>query len=132
MVAAGALQALREARVSVPEEVSVVGYDDVPLALDLFPALTTVNVPHEELGRAAVRLALHREELPGASTWCSAPTSSCGTRHGDPGTDFRLSRLPRPLTSLASCLPAPFLLHAPTLVATFPSGQPVSREAAVR
>ncbi|MFI6974465.1 LacI family DNA-binding transcriptional regulator [Streptomyces phaeochromogenes] len=66
MVAAGALQALREARVSVPDDVSVVGYDDVPLALDLFPALTTVNVPHEELGRAAVRLALHREELPGS------------------------------------------------------------------
>ncbi|MEU5346399.1 LacI family DNA-binding transcriptional regulator [Streptomyces sp. NPDC020766] len=64
MIAAGALQALREARVSVPDEVSVVGYDDVPLALDLFPALTTVNVPHEELGRAAVRLALHRAELP--------------------------------------------------------------------
>ncbi|MFC8665523.1 MULTISPECIES: LacI family DNA-binding transcriptional regulator [Streptomyces] len=66
MVAAGALQALREARVSVPDDVSVVGYDDVPLALDLFPALTTVNVPHEELGRAAVRLALHRDELPGS------------------------------------------------------------------
>ncbi|MCX4904464.1 LacI family DNA-binding transcriptional regulator [Streptomyces sp. NBC_00878] len=66
MVAAGALQALREARVSVPDEVSVAGYDDVPLALDLFPALTTVNVPHEELGRAAVRLALHRDELPGS------------------------------------------------------------------
>ncbi|MFC8195626.1 LacI family DNA-binding transcriptional regulator [Streptomyces sp. NPDC060006] len=66
MVAAGALQALREAGVSVPGEVSVVGYDDVPLALDLFPALTTVNVPHEELGRAAVRLALHRDELPGS------------------------------------------------------------------
>ncbi|MFJ2256998.1 LacI family DNA-binding transcriptional regulator [Streptomyces sp. NPDC087844] len=64
MVAAGALQALREARVRVPDDVSVVGYDDVPLALDLFPALTTVNVPHEELGRAAVRLALHRAELP--------------------------------------------------------------------
>ncbi|MER6134880.1 LacI family DNA-binding transcriptional regulator [Streptomyces sp. NPDC001815] len=66
MVAAGALQALREAGVSVPGEVSVVGYDDVPLALDLYPALTTVNVPHEELGRAAVRLALHRDELPGS------------------------------------------------------------------
>ncbi|MBD0735688.1 LacI family DNA-binding transcriptional regulator [Streptomyces sp. CBMA29] len=64
MVAAGALQALREEGVRVPEDVAVAGYDDIPTALDVFPALTTVNVPHEELGRAAVRLALHREEFP--------------------------------------------------------------------
>ena len=61
MVAAGALQALREARVRVPEDVSVTGYDDIPLAIDVVPALTTVHVPHEELGRTAVRLALSRE-----------------------------------------------------------------------
>jgi LacI family transcriptional regulator len=39
---------------------SVVGFDDIPLASDLTPALTTVHVPHEQLGREAVRLALHR------------------------------------------------------------------------
>jgi LacI family transcriptional regulator len=64
MVAAGVLQALREAKVRVPEDVSVAGYDDVPLALDVYPSLTTVSIPHEELGRAAVRLTLHRDELP--------------------------------------------------------------------
>jgi LacI family transcriptional regulator len=63
MVAAGALQALREGGVRVPEDVSVVGYDDIPLAIDVFPSLTTVSVPHEEMGRSAVRLALHRAEL---------------------------------------------------------------------
>jgi LacI family transcriptional regulator len=46
MVAAGALQALRERGVHV------------------YPTLTTVNIPHEELGRTAVRLALHRDEFP--------------------------------------------------------------------
>jgi LacI family transcriptional regulator len=65
MVAAGALQALREAGLRVPEDVSVVGYDDIPLALDLYPALTTVHIPHEELGRTGVRLALSRAENPG-------------------------------------------------------------------
>jgi LacI family transcriptional regulator len=60
MVAAGVLKALREAGISVPEEMSVVGFDDIPLASDLTPALTTVHVPHEQLGREAVRLALHR------------------------------------------------------------------------
>nr|WP_255671955.1 LacI family DNA-binding transcriptional regulator [Glycomyces amatae] len=61
MVAAGVLKALREAGVAVPEEMSVVGFDDIPLASDLTPALTTVHVPHEELGREAVRLGLRRE-----------------------------------------------------------------------
>ncbi|MEV0399612.1 LacI family DNA-binding transcriptional regulator [Actinoallomurus sp. NPDC050550] len=64
MVAAGALFALREAGVGVPDDVSVVGYDDIPLAEDLYPPLTTVHVPHEELGRAAVRMALQRSEHP--------------------------------------------------------------------
>jgi LacI family transcriptional regulator len=39
----------------------LVGFDDVPFAADLTPALTTVRVPYEELGRTAVRLALERE-----------------------------------------------------------------------
>jgi LacI family transcriptional regulator len=62
MVACGVLQALREANLRVPQDVSVVGYDDIPFALDLVPALTSVHVPMEEIGRTAVRLALHPEE----------------------------------------------------------------------
>ena len=64
MVAAGALQALRERGVSVPDDIAVAGYDDIPLAIDVYPTLTTVSIPHEELGRTAVRLALHRDEFP--------------------------------------------------------------------
>jgi LacI family transcriptional regulator len=66
MVAAGVLQALREAGVRVPDDVAVAGYDDIPVAIDVVPSLTTVSVPHVELGRAAVRLALHRDELAGS------------------------------------------------------------------
>jgi LacI family transcriptional regulator len=62
MVAAGVYQALREAGRRVPEDVSVVGYDDIPLAANLYPPLTTVRVPTEELGRTAVRLALNPGE----------------------------------------------------------------------
>ncbi|MER5427712.1 LacI family DNA-binding transcriptional regulator [Streptomyces sp. NPDC002588] len=62
MVALGALAALREFGLGVPDDVSVIGYDDVPFAADLTPALTTVRVPYEDLGRTAVRLALEREE----------------------------------------------------------------------
>jgi len=64
LVAAGALTALHEAGLRVPDDVSLAGYDDIPGARDLFPALTTVHVPYEELGRVAVRTALGR--TPGA------------------------------------------------------------------
>ncbi|MDX6346003.1 MAG: LacI family transcriptional regulator [Streptomyces sp.] len=64
MVAAGVLQALREGGVRVPDDVAVAGYDDIPVAIDVHPTLTTVRIPHEELGRTAVRLALHRDEYP--------------------------------------------------------------------
>ncbi|MEO3885421.1 LacI family DNA-binding transcriptional regulator [Nonomuraea sp. B5E05] len=58
LIASGAIQALDEHGLRVPEDISIVGYDDVPPAQDL--RLTTVHLPHDELGRAAVRLALGR------------------------------------------------------------------------
>jgi len=60
VVASGVLEALREAGLRVPEDVSLAGYDDIPLARDLTPKLTTVHVPYEEMGRAGTRLALDR------------------------------------------------------------------------
>lgn len=62
MIAAGVLLALRDADIRVPDDISVVGYDDIPLAVNVVPALTTVRIPTEELGRTAVRLALHPEQ----------------------------------------------------------------------
>lgn len=61
--AAGAIQALREHDLRVPDDVSMVGYDDLAVAADL--RLTTVHIPHEELGRTAVRLALHHSDARG-------------------------------------------------------------------
>jgi LacI family transcriptional regulator len=60
MVAAGALEALQAAGLRVPEDVSLAGYDDIPLARHLTPKLTTVHVPYEEIGRTGARLALAR------------------------------------------------------------------------
>ncbi|HEX7004723.1 MAG TPA: LacI family DNA-binding transcriptional regulator [Trueperaceae bacterium] len=57
-MAAGALQALREAGKAVPDDVSVMGYDDVILARYLSPGLTTIRQPLAEMGRAAARIAL--------------------------------------------------------------------------
>jgi LacI family transcriptional regulator len=56
--AAGALKALREAGLRVPDDVSLIGFDDLLIAHYLFPALTTVRQPFAEMGQAAARLAL--------------------------------------------------------------------------
>ncbi|MEU6714187.1 LacI family DNA-binding transcriptional regulator [Nonomuraea sp. NPDC046802] len=64
LIAAGARQALRERGLRVPDDVSLAGFDDLPPAADI--DLTTVHVPHEELGRTAVRLALENA-TPGAA-----------------------------------------------------------------
>jgi LacI family transcriptional regulator len=53
LMAAGALRALEERGIRVPEDVSVLGFDDIPLASLLRPALSTVHQDGEALGRAA-------------------------------------------------------------------------------
>jgi LacI family transcriptional regulator len=54
-MAIGALSALREAGVRVPEDVAVAGFDDIPIARFVTPALTTVRVSIPELGGLATR-----------------------------------------------------------------------------
>jgi LacI family transcriptional regulator len=54
--ASGVLLALREANLRVPEDVSVVGFDDAPFAPYLTPPLTTVFAPTEQVGLEAIRL----------------------------------------------------------------------------
>ena len=58
LMAAGALRVLREAGRDVPGEVSVVGFDDAPLALSTEPPLTTVHQSPERMGREMVDLLL--------------------------------------------------------------------------
>lgn len=53
VLAAGALIRAREMRMAVPEDVSVTGFDDIDLARITVPGLTTVHVPHREMGRRA-------------------------------------------------------------------------------
>ncbi len=58
VMAIGVLQACRERGVHVPRDLSVVGWDDVPYARLVAPALTTVRVPRYDLGQAAARTLL--------------------------------------------------------------------------
>ena len=57
---AGALQAVEEAGLSVPGDLAVVGYDEVPWAPLLRTALSTVSQPAYEIGHESARLLLHR------------------------------------------------------------------------
>jgi DNA-binding LacI/PurR family transcriptional regulator len=61
-MALGLLRALREARISVPDEVSVVGFDDVPEAAYFCPPLTTVRQDFEQVGRRSLELLLGQVE----------------------------------------------------------------------
>lgn len=67
LIAIGVLRFLSEIGVAVPEEVSVIGYDDIPLAGVVRPPLTTVRQPLRQIGQEALRLLLRRIEHPQAS-----------------------------------------------------------------
>lgn len=60
LMALGAMQALRDAGRHVPRDVSVVGFDDIPLAQITAPPLTTISQPKYEMGQCAAELLLAR------------------------------------------------------------------------
>jgi LacI family transcriptional regulator len=61
-MAAGVLQAARQLGIRVPEDLSVVGFDDFQIASRLWPTLTTVRTPTREIGRLAVERLMGRED----------------------------------------------------------------------
>jgi LacI family transcriptional regulator len=73
VMAIGAIAAWREMGLSVPRDVCIAGFDDIPTLRDHTPSLTTVVLPLEEIGARAVELALRidtdaddlRERVPG-------------------------------------------------------------------
>ncbi|WP_308796956.1 LacI family DNA-binding transcriptional regulator [Agromyces silvae] len=71
MQALGVMEAARELGIRVPDELSIVGYDDIPLARWLTPRLTTVHQPLRRMGEEAARLAIGLSETdatPGGPT----------------------------------------------------------------
>ncbi len=55
LIAVGAMRALLEAGYRIPEDVSIVGFDNLPIGNYIQPALTTVHVPKQYIGKTAVR-----------------------------------------------------------------------------
>jgi len=60
-MAAGVYRVANRLGLSIPGDLSIVGFDDGPLAARLLPSLTTIRLPIRELGRIAANKLLHRE-----------------------------------------------------------------------
>jgi LacI family transcriptional regulator len=58
VVAIGAIAAIHEMGLRIPEDIALVGFDDVPLARYLDPPLTTIHLPTEEMSRLASRMIM--------------------------------------------------------------------------
>jgi len=88
MMTLGALQAIHERRLRIPEDMAVIGFDDMPWATSLRPPLTAVAQSAEELGASAAQLLLERLNDPQRIVrQVVLPTrlvvrASCGARSG--------------------------------------------------
>jgi len=93
----GALQAIHERGIRIPEELAVVCFDDMPWATSLRPPLTAVAQPVEELGRTGAQLLLERLKDPArlvrrvvlptrlmVRASCGARTAVAAEQPGDP------------------------------------------------
>ncbi|EJL6492079.1 substrate-binding domain-containing protein [Vibrio cholerae] len=64
MMAMGVIQAASQRGLRIPDDLSLIGYDDVHIAKFMTPALTTIHQPKYRLGKAAVDTLLYRLENP--------------------------------------------------------------------
>jgi LacI family transcriptional regulator len=60
MMAFGAMQAIKEKNLRIPEDIGLVGYDDIPYSSLISPPLTTIRLNKQELGIESVKLLLSR------------------------------------------------------------------------
>lgn len=77
VLAVGAMLRARELNLSVPGDVSITGFDDIELARIVSPSLTTVHVPHREMGRQAARELIEMVEQRSPGHPLELETSLC-------------------------------------------------------
>jgi LacI family transcriptional regulator, galactose operon repressor len=75
LIALDALHVLRERGLSYPDDVCLVGFNDMQFVDELSPPLTTVQVPHLQLGQEATRLLLQRLDDPELAKTVVLPTT---------------------------------------------------------
>ena len=64
LIALGAMRAFTQCGIKIPDEISIIGFDDIPLASLIEPQLTSINVPCDALGESAVNQLLWRKNNP--------------------------------------------------------------------
>lgn len=64
-IAYGCIKALQEFRCRVPDDISVIGFDDLPISGVMEPALTTIQVSRERMGMAATKLLIEKLQIIG-------------------------------------------------------------------
>jgi len=62
IIAYGCIKALREYNYRIPEDISIIGFDDLPMSTLMDPSLTTYNVSKKHMGEASMNLMINRIE----------------------------------------------------------------------
>ncbi len=62
LMAFGVIKALKEVKIEIPQEVKIVGYDDIPYSSMITPSLTTMRIKKQLMGRVAFELFLNPED----------------------------------------------------------------------
>ena len=75
-MAFGAVRAIHESGRSIPQDLSLIGFDNVELASAINPPLTTIHQPKYEIGQAAVQILLARAGKPSE---CTRRSIACST-----------------------------------------------------
>lgn len=70
LIAIGAINSLNDMGMKVPEDLSIIGFDNIPWAELIRPKLTTISQPITEIGRISVDVLLQKIQFPGRAT-CS-------------------------------------------------------------
>lgn len=66
LITVGVLKAIKHLELKIPEEIALVGFDDMPWSSELFPPVTSIAQPTYELGQEAARLLIRRLQDPNA------------------------------------------------------------------
>jgi len=63
MMALGAMRAIKDANLNIPEDISVVGFDNTPISSLVYPQLTTISQPIKEMADLAVELLIEKMNI---------------------------------------------------------------------
>ncbi|GHH54914.1 LacI family transcriptional regulator [[Pseudomonas] boreopolis] len=76
-MAAGVFSAVQQRGLRIPQDISICGFDDMPVSRQIFPPLTTVHQPARDMGRVVTIELIKSIRAPGSGTMVRMPHSMC-------------------------------------------------------